>query len=101
MKWLMRLFRRNAPALPIILRGGKKPIEVKSIRRKISRLGGGAEGKVYEIKVVVKRGRKRKVLRLVEKEFYQKQESLLEALYPSIRNPIKQLETMQGLLKLN
>ncbi len=100
MKWLMQLFKRRIPTSPIILKGGRRPIEVAIIKRKRP-LGGDAEGHVYEIKVVVKKGRKGRMLRLAEKEFYQKKGTMLEGLFPSLRDPIRQFETMQGLLKLN
>ena len=81
----------------IILKGGKKPVKVKTIETK-KFIGYGAEAIVQEIKVTIERGKKQKQLELVEKNFIKGAPPYKQ---PNSREPIKQFKTMQKLLKLN
>ena len=79
----------------VILLGGRKPVEVKLLNRK-KFLDSGGEGYVYKVKVILRRGGRERKTTLAEKEFH----TLEETGHP-FRNPTKQFEMMQGLLKLN
>lgn len=85
--------------MPPVLRGGRKAVKVKGIRKGKS-LGRSCESETFEVNVIVKRkGRERKV-KLAERQFFKGRPPRGLGLYP-LRDPIKQFGIMTELKHLN
>ncbi len=79
------------------MQGGRKPRKLRSLRRK-HHLGGRHEGDVFEVEATVQRGKKKRKLVLVEKEF---QPGFAWPMNTYFRNPWKQFKLLQELVRLN
>ncbi len=79
------------------LYGGRKTREVKRIKRG-RKLEAGYEGKVYEVEVVVKRGKKERKLKMAEKKFHLRRKYTY---FTPFCDPLRQFEMMHELQELN
>lgn len=77
----------------IVLRGRTKSARARQIVR-TRKIGGGKEGTVFEVQVLIQRGKRKRKLVLVEKSF-------LPYMDQRHRGALEQFETMQQLLRLN